>query len=317
LALTHHHVHPPRQLLGTLILWFGWYGFNSGSALLADGTGKGDILAMYAAANTTLSAGAAGLSSVFVNYLVQQRLTGGQGQYDLRLTMNGVLSGLVAVTASCALIEPWAAVTIGSCAGALYLFASWGLVRLRLDDAVDAIPIHMINGIWGMLATGIFASPKRLQQAYGRHVHAGLLYSGQKEGSSGGVDMTLLGAQIVGVLFIIGWTSGVMLPFFVGLEKMGRFRADAMAEVAGLDKASFGGLQHDGGEDEITPEQIQTVSKQLDRQLRHRVKRSYHRSSCGSNTSGSKTASEKETVDLSVITTDIGTGDDSKIAKTV
>ena len=87
-------------MLGTLILWFGWYGFNPGSAYLY-GTGQeGDVLATLAATNTTLSAGAAGLSTLFINYFVSRRLEG-RGQYKLVDTMNGVLAGLVAITAPC------------------------------------------------------------------------------------------------------------------------------------------------------------------------------------------------------------------------
>jgi Amt family ammonium transporter len=247
-------------LLGTLILWFGWYGFNSGSALLAGGAEYGDILATYAGTNTTLSAGAGGIVALFINFIVVQRLTG-ESQYDLVKTMNGVLSGLVAITASCALVEPWQAMLIGTVAGALYLVASWSIVLCKLDDAVDAIPVHLVNGIWGMLATGLFATEKRLEQAYGRNDHPGLFYTG---------DFTLLCAQMVGVLYNIGWTTGVMLPFFVILEKTGHFRADAMQEVVGLDRAYFGGLQMGGGDEDITPDQIAKLTNELEQHLFHR-----------------------------------------------
>ena len=233
------------QLLGTLILWFGWYGFNSGSALVLGGAETGDILATQAGTTTTLSAGAGGIVALFYNYVHQKRLTG-VGQYDLVHTMNGVLSGAVAVTASCAVIEPWAAVIVGSVAGVLYLYGSQALIKFRIDDAVDAIPVHLINGIWGLLATGLFATPTHLQEAYRRSDHVGLFYSGK----TGGVDFTLFGAQFVAVCFILTWVGGIMLPFFMLLERMGKFRASAMEEVLGLDRAYFGGQQQGGVEDD-------------------------------------------------------------------
>ena len=279
------------QMLGTMILWFGWYGFNSGSALLADNSGNGDALATRAGTNTTLAGGAAGISALFMNYLVIQRLQG-EGRYDLLVTMNGVLAGLVSITSGCALVEPWAAVIAGAIAGPVYLLSSWGLLRLRLDDAVDAIPVHMASGIWGMIATGLFAQPERLMVAYSRNDHPGLFY---------GADFTLVGSQIIGVMFILTWTCGVMLPFFVFLERTGHFRADAMAEVSGLDKVYFGDVQHAGGDDELSPEMLSKLTKQLDQQLHHR--RGHH-------------SSDKATVDTSVLTPDVQDTSD-KLSKNV
>jgi Amt family ammonium transporter len=290
-----------------LILWFGWYGFNSGSALLADTTGNGDILATRAGANTTLAAGAAGITSLFFNYIVLLRQTG-EAHYDLVVTMNGVLAGLVSITSSCGLVEPWAAVITGALAGVFYLIASWGLIRLRLDDAVDAIPVHFVSGCWGMLATGLFASPTRMIQAYGRAKHPGLFYGGD----DGHPDATLFGAQIIGILFIVTWTGGIMLPFFIGLEKTGHFRADAMSEVAGLDKVYFGGLQMGGGDEEIAPEQIAKLTKQID----HQIHRKRHHSDKGSvNTKGSGTVGS--VVSAEQVSKQGTPDDDKKIAKNV
>ena len=251
------------------------YGFNSGSALIQGGNTHGDTLAMHAACNTTLAAGAAGVSTLFVNYLYMLR-TKGVTKYDLVLTMNGVLSGLVAVTAGCALVEPWAAVLIGASAGVVYLVASYGLISCRFDDAVDAIPVHMASGIWGMLCTGMFAAPRYLEMAYGRSDHPGFFYSGN---DGGGPDFNLFGAQIVGCLFVIVWTAGMMLPFFLFLERLGNFRAGAVEEVMGLDKAYFGGLQH-GGEDSdpVNEEQIAKIAKQLEQEFgHHRPNKGHHR----------------------------------------
>jgi Amt family ammonium transporter len=220
--------------------------------LIAAREGFGDTLAVRAGANTTLAAGAAGITSLFVDSIVKYLRTG-ETNYDLVVTMNGALSGLVSITAACGVVEPWAAPIIGGFAGIFYLLASWALIYCRLDDAVDAIPVHATNGIWGMIGAGLFASPSLLMKAYGKNDHPGLVYTG---------DFTLLGAQMIGILFIAIWTVSVMLPFFVTLEKLGLFRSDAMEEVYGLDHKYFGGLQMGGGE-QMTEDDVKKLSTDL------------------------------------------------------
>ena len=162
-------------------------------------------------------------------------------------------------------VEPWAAVLIGAIAGLLYIFGTWFLVELRLDDAVDAIPVHMLNGIWGLIAVGFFASPRKLEQAYAREFdHVGWFYSFR----NGSADAHLLGAQVLGSLFIIGWVMGVMLPFFVWLDWKGWFRSDPLEEIVGLDTSYHGGLVL-GREEEVNPEYISQFRKQRD-DLRNR-----------------------------------------------
>ena len=160
-------------MLGTFTLWFGWYGFNAGSALLLDSKTADEILAL-AGVNTTLAAGTAGIVALFGNLLVLERYTG-EAFFDVKYLMNGSLSGLVAITGPCGVVEPWCAVLIGAVAALLYMLGTWALVKLRLDDAVDAIPgeylkttaaindnvpssnfdfclpinaVHMFNGAW-------------------------------------------------------------------------------------------------------------------------------------------------------------------------
>jgi Amt family ammonium transporter len=145
--------------------------------------------------------------------------------------MNGCLTGLVAITAGCATVETWAAVIIGFFAGLFYLMASKLLVRLRIDDAVDAIPVHMIGGAWGVIATGLFSKPSLMEAAFGMGEHAGWFY----EWSEGSGDFTLLGIQLCGVLFIIGWTSVTMGTFFYVLNFFGMFRISALEEEVGMD----------------------------------------------------------------------------------
>jgi ammonium transporter, Amt family len=119
------------------------YGFNAGSALLLDSKTKDEILAL-AGVNTTLAGGTAGIVALFANLVVLERYTG-EAFFDVKYLMNGALSGLVAITGGCGVVEPWAAVLTGAVAGLLYMVGSWALVKLRLDDAVDAIPGKLIR----------------------------------------------------------------------------------------------------------------------------------------------------------------------------
>lgn len=136
--------------------------------------------------------------------------------------MNGCLSGLVAITAGCSVVESWASIVIGLVAGALYLACSKLLVRWRIDDAVDAIPVHMVNGMWGSVAVGLFAEPTLLADLYPRAgpTHAGWFYSWGR----GSADATLLACQVVGILFVIGWVLCTMAPFFWMLHYFGFLR---------------------------------------------------------------------------------------------
>jgi Amt family ammonium transporter len=224
------------QMLGTFILWFGWYGFNCFSALNLDGNvNRGDIAALCAV-TTTLAAATGSVSALFTKVFIIERKTG-EYNFELLMAMNGALSGLVSITSGCAVVQPWAAIVIGLIAGWMYLLGSHLLIKLRLDDAVDAIPVHFVNGLWGVTATGFFADPNLLYQAYGRDDHAGWFYSL----SRGSADATLLGTQIVGLLFIFGWVLVLMLPFFVFLNYMGLFRSDTLEELVGLDISYHGG----------------------------------------------------------------------------
>lgn len=155
--------------------------------------------------------------------------------------MNGVLCGLVAVTGSCGTIEPWAAWLIGMTAGWIYVAGSALLIYWKIDDAVDAIPVHLFGGMWGMVATGLFASPTRMTVALGTSDHVGWFYSLGR----GGVDATLLGNQFLAVLFLTGWATAVMAPFFYWLNYMGWLRSAILEELVGLDMtyhANAGGL---------------------------------------------------------------------------
>ena len=135
---------------GGLILWFGWYGFNPGSTLSAlDAQGIGRV-----SFNTTLAACSAGLTSLFYSYL-QER-----GKWDLALTVNGFLAGLVAITCPCYWVDPEGAFLLGIGAGIVVVWGIDLLEYLRIDDPIGAVPVHMVAGIWGTLSLGLFAAGK-------------------------------------------------------------------------------------------------------------------------------------------------------------
>lgn len=157
-------------------------------------------------------------------------------------------------------IAPWAAIIVGLFAGLLYLFTSKVLVRVRIDDAVEAIPVHMTNGIWGSFAVGLFAAPSELQLVYGKANHVGLFYSWHQ----GSGDGTLLGVQCLGILFVVGWVFCLMSPFFLFLNYKGWFRADVLNEIAGLDLS-----YHDGVDMELVT-QIRNQRKNLHVNSRNR-----------------------------------------------
>jgi ammonium transporter, Amt family len=216
------------------LLLFEGYGFNPGSALTLGISQIGEVAAT-AAVSTSLSGAAGGISALFTNLYLEERRTG-EPHFSLLTAMNGVLSGLVAVTSGCGIVEPWAAIVIGIVAGWIYLWSSSLLVRLRIDDAVDAIPVHLFNGIWGILATGFVASPSLMGLAFGTDEYPGLFY-GLARGTNPG---NLLACQVIVIFFILGWTFVTMFPFFIWLNYKGWFRADSLEELVGLDISYHG-----------------------------------------------------------------------------
>ncbi|KAL7530664.1 hypothetical protein ACHAXR_003618 [Thalassiosira sp. AJA248-18] len=155
-----------------------------------------------------------------------------------------ILCGLVGVsTATLANIASLSAVTTT-------LGASAGAVTFRIDDAVEAIPVHLGPGIWGVVSVGLFASPRRLEEVYGHSNHHSLTH-----GSS---DATLLGTNLVGLLFIMSWVLVTMLPFFFVLSYLGWFRTDSLEEIIGLDPHTH------QAPDSITKQHLAVLKKQID-----------------------------------------------------
>lgn len=226
-------------ILGVFILWFGWFGFNPGSTLGLIGVGQ---VAATCAVTTTLSAAAGTIGtlglSMFVHYIESGHLV-----WDLIITANGTLAGLVGITAGCSVVKSWAAIIIGLCAGFLYFGASRLVSHvLKVDDPLDAIAVHGFMGAWGLLATALFADEEEMGLAgYPKPEHHGLFMGG------GG---RLLGANLVLVLVVTGWVLTLMIPFFFILKQVGLLRVDPEEEHMGLDVSHHGGSAYADADEE-------------------------------------------------------------------
>jgi Amt family ammonium transporter len=120
--------------------------------------------------NTFLASAGGCIASLIAKFIVTQSQDG-HAYFDLLAGMNGSLSGLVSITAGCATLNPRASLVTGAIAGLLYLWGSITLVRFRLDDVVDAIPVHFISGAWGLISVGLLSDPERMLKAYGNDFH--------------------------------------------------------------------------------------------------------------------------------------------------
>jgi Amt family ammonium transporter len=209
-------------VMGTIILWFGWYGFNCGSTLgMNEEKGR---LAAQVAVNTTLSPAFAGLVATFVPRVRT-------GKWSAVSTCGGILGGLVSITAPCGNVSAWAAAVIGTIGGFVYLAGSALLPKLKLDDPVEAIPVHGLCGIWGVLAAGIFDFGNFMPGP----VHA---WNGFAPYDEGGFTDLLL-AQVVGVVAIVAWAGAWLTIVFYGLKAVGLLRITAHQEEMGLDADEF------------------------------------------------------------------------------
>ncbi len=218
-------------MLGTFLLWVAWYGFNCGSTLrLNDDTAA---IAARIAVVTTLSAAAGGLGSLFIAHSLAKRAEG-RGTYDVADLCNGIIAGLVAVTAGCAVVEPWASLIIGLGGSVIYHVGSWILIYFRIDDAVSATPVHFGAGLWGLIAPGLFARPAHVRQVYKRN-KGGLFYDG---------DGRILAVNLIAALATTAWVVCTMGPFFYLLYKTNSLRVSMDKEIDGLDEDKHGGAAY-------------------------------------------------------------------------
>ena len=222
-AMPGHNI--PMGILGTIILFFGWFGFNPGSSLAFMGAGR--VLAVNAAINTLLAGAAGGVAAMTLMWLV-----GPSKKPDPGLSVNGVLAGLVAITASCAFVDSPAAVLIGLIAGVLVCIVTFGLEKLQIDDPVGAVPVHFANGLWGVLAVGIFANGNPFTDGWNGVAGPvrGLLY-----GSSS--QMVAQGLEAVSVIAVVG---GLSYAFFRVLNALKLLRSEPAHELHGLDLPEMG-----------------------------------------------------------------------------
>jgi Amt family ammonium transporter len=205
--------------IGGVILWFGWYGFNPGSTLSAlDAAGIGRV-----ATNTTLAAAAGGLSAMFYVY---PRLK----KWDIGITINGFLGGLVAVTAPCYWINGTGAIIIGAIAGVVVVLAVDLLENLRIDDPIGAVPVHFCCGIWGTLSVGLFATGQ-----FGVPGASGADTSSVVEGLfwGGGTDQLIAQLKGSASMTLATIVLGVLLMGAVRMTKT--LRISEEGEIRGID----------------------------------------------------------------------------------
>ena len=208
-------------VIGTLVLVFGWMGFNPGSTL-----GATDLRISIVAVNTLLAA--------CVGFVIAMGITNYKyGKPDISMSCNGMLAGLVAITAGCAFVAPWAAAVIGGVAGTLVVYSVEFWDRRHIDDPCGAISVHGVGGAWGVLSVGLFADG-----TYGKDWNG---VSGTVKGLFYG-DVGQLWAQIAHVLVGFVWAWGVTWIIFSVAKRFIQIRVAPEVEIQGLDVPEFGVL---------------------------------------------------------------------------
>jgi Amt family ammonium transporter len=211
-------------VLGTFILLVGWMGFNGGSTFA--GT---DFRLTVVITNTILASAFGCLAAMFLMWKLF-------GKPDPSMTANGLLAGLVAITAPCAFVAPFAAAIIGTIAGLLVVAAVlWVERKAKVDDPVGAVAVHGANGLWGVLALGLFADGK---------------YGDGLNGVAGGVtglfygDLGQFMAQLTDAITIVVVCSLMTIAFFKICDKVMGIRSDEEAEISGLDMPELGAMAY-------------------------------------------------------------------------
>ncbi|MBL4953634.1 ammonium transporter [Neobacillus sp. OS1-32] len=201
--------------LSVLLLWVGWFGFNAGSTLSVD---KGFF--GFVAVNTNLAAAAGTIAAMLISWIVL-------GKADVPMMLNGALAGLVAITASCAFVETWAAAVIGFIAGILVFYSIRFFEKIKVDDPISALSVHGTAGIWGTLSTGFFATKELATVG-----QPGLFYGG---------GLHQLGVQAMGVL-VCGTFAFIISFILLSIMKavMNGLRVTEEEEMIGLDLSEHG-----------------------------------------------------------------------------
>ena len=210
--------------LGCFILWFGWFGFNGGSMLAANES------VPYVVLNTNLAGMSAALSATLVTWLKDDRP-------DLSMIINGMLAGFVSITASCSVVDHFSAVIIGIVGGILVVIGVGLLENLKIDDPVGAISVHLVAGIWGTLAVGLFANPNNLLQKGIDNPISGLLYGGR---------LNQLIAQFVGIAAVGAFVTVFSICAWFLIKLVFGLRVPLKAEIDGLDISEHGMEAYNG-----------------------------------------------------------------------
>ena len=201
--------------LGTFVLWFGWFGFNPGSTMMAD-----PMAISHIAITTNTAAAAAIMSSTIISWIIL-------GKPDLGMTLNGCLAGLVAITAPCAFVSVASSIIIGLIAGVLVVLAVIMFDRIKIDDPVGALSVHLVNGVFGTLCVGLFAQDKIAGVATGNGIFFG-----------GGTKLFM--AQLTGVISVAAYTFIVSLITWAILKATMGIRVSLQEEIEGLDIGEHG-----------------------------------------------------------------------------
>ena len=218
-AIPGHNI--PIGALGVFILWLGWYGFNGAAA-----TSIGQLGSIFL--TTTVAPAVATVTCMIFTWIKY-------GKPDVSMCLNASLAGLVAITAPCDVTDCTGAAIIGLVAGMLVIFGVWFLDHvLHVDDPVGAVAVHMMNGIWGTIAVGLFATPSApgyaIADAAGNTL-VGLFYGG---------GFKLLGLQLLGMLSTAGWAAITITITFIIIKAIFRLRVTKEEEIIGLDKLEHG-----------------------------------------------------------------------------
>ncbi|PWA58962.1 ammonium transporter 1 member 1 [Artemisia annua] len=225
-------------VLGTFLLWFGWYGFNPGSftkilAPYESGNYYGQWSAVGRTAVTTTLAGCtAALTTLFGKRILS-------GHWNVTDVCNGLLGGFAAITAGCSVVEPWAAVICGFVAACVLTGCNYLAVKFKYDDPLEAAQLHGGCGAWGIIFTALFAKEKYVNEVYAIPGKTSRPY-GLFMGGGG----KLLAAHIIQILVIFAFVSATMGPLFWGLHKLKLLRISPEDETAGMDMTRHGGFAY-------------------------------------------------------------------------
>lgn len=218
----------PLVVLGTFILWFGWYGLNCG-ATLGMHDGPTGMLAAQVAMNTTISGAAGGIAAVILRLAIVPR-------FDVSVLCNGVLAGLVGISAGCGNVESGSAFCIGIVAGLLCVAISLAMKKLHVDDPLDMFAVHGANGAWGVLAAGLFDWGKAFDHVHGESGWS-CMQNSDGSGCLEGAGGQLFAANLVEVASLSAWVALTSVIVFLPLQKVGLLRAPGAQQDRDLDTA--------------------------------------------------------------------------------